>query len=75
MGTALATDRQHGSRRVLQIIFTLPLMAHYRLTGAILALVVIFLYDDTREFIRVRTAKYAFYAVYPAHLLLIALCS
>lgn len=50
-------------------------MAHYGLTGAILAGAVIFLYDGTRGFIRGWTAKYAFYVVYPAHLLLIALCT
>lgn len=71
-------DRHHiclPSQALLQIIFTLPLMAHYGLTGAIVAGAVIFLYDGTRGFIRGRTAKYAFYAVYPVHLLLIAVCS
>lgn len=71
-------DRHHvclPSQALLQIIFTFPLMAHYGLTGAFLAGAVIFLYDGTRGFIRGRTAKYAFYAVYPAHLLLIALCT
>ena len=68
-------ERQHicfPSQALLQIIFTIPLMAHYGLTGAILAGAVIFLYDGTRGFIRGRTAKYAFYAIYPVHLLLIA---
>lgn len=68
-------ERQHicfPSQALLQIIFTIPLMAHYGLTGAFLAGAVIFLYDGTRGFIRGRTAKYAFYAIYPAHLLLIA---
>ncbi len=70
-------ERQHicfPSQALLQIIFTIPLMAHYGLTGAILAGAVIFLYDGTRGFIRGKTAKYAFYAVYPVHLLLIAAC-
>ena len=68
-------ERQHicfPSQALLQIICTIPLMAHYGLTGAILAGAVIFLYDGTRGFIRGRTAKYAFYAIYPVHLLLIA---
>lgn len=63
------------SQALLQIIFTFPLMAHYGIAGAMLASAVIFLYDGTRGFIRGSTAKYAFYAIYPAHLLLIALCS
>lgn len=70
-------ERRHicfPSQALLQIIFAFPLMAHYGLTGAMLAGVVIFLYDGTRGFIRGKTAKYAFYAVYPAHLLLIAAC-
>lgn len=60
------------SQAVLQILFTFPLMAHYGIAGAMLASAVIFLYDGTRGFIRGNAAKYAFYAVYPIHLLLIA---
>lgn len=63
------------SQALLQIIFTFPLMAHYGIAGAMLASAVIFLYDGTRGFIRGSTAKYAFYTIYPAHLLLIAVCS
>ena len=57
---------------VLQILFTFPLMTHYGIAGAMLASAVIFLYDGTRGFIRGNAAKYAFYAVYPVHLLAIA---
>ena len=60
------------SQAVLQILFTFPLMAHYGIAGAVLASAVIFLYDGTRGFIRGNAAKYTCYAVYPAHLLLIA---
>lgn len=60
------------SQAVLQILFTFPLMAHYGIAGAMLASALIFLYDGTRGFIRGNAAKYVFYAVYPAHLLLIA---
>ncbi len=60
------------SQAVLQILFTFPLMSHYGIAGAVLASVVIFLYDGTRGFIRGNTAKYSFYAVYSAHLLAIA---
>lgn len=61
------------SQALLQIIFTFPLMAHYGIAGAVLASAVIFLYDGTRGFIRGNTAKYAFYAIYPVHLLMIAI--
>lgn len=61
------------SQAILQILFTFPLMAHYGIAGAFLASVVIFLYDGTRGFISGKVAKYAFYAVYPAHLLILAL--
>lgn len=60
------------SQAVLQILFTFPLMAHYGIAGTVLASAAIFLYDGTRGFIRGNAAKYAYYAVYPAHLLLIA---
>lgn len=60
------------SQAILQILFTFPLMVHYGVTGAMLASTVIFLYDGTRGCIRGTAAKYAFYAVYPAHLMLIA---
>lgn len=61
------------SQALLQIIFTFPLMARYGTAGAMLASAVIFLYDGTRGFIRGNTAKYVFYAVYPVHLLTIAI--
>lgn len=61
------------SQSILQIAFTLPLMAHYGVMGAILASTVIFLYDGRRGFIHSNVAKYSFYAVYPLHLILIAI--
>lgn len=70
-------ERRHicfPSQALLQIIFVFPLMAHYGQTGAMLAGAVIFLYDGTRGCIRGKIAKYAFYTVYPVHLLLIAAC-
>lgn len=57
--------------RLLQLAFTFPFMAHYGITGALLACSVIFLYDGTRGFIKSNLAKYGFYAFYPLHLLLI----
>lgn len=55
----------------LQLIFTFPLMMHYGIVGAILASVVIFLYDGTRGNIKGAAAKYSFYAFYPLHLLIL----
>ncbi|WP_289873705.1 hypothetical protein [uncultured Duncaniella sp.] len=56
-------------------MFTFPLMAHYGIAGALIASVIIFLYDGTRGFIRSKPAKYRFYAIYPVHLMLIWLIS
>lgn len=70
-------ERRHicfPSQALLQLILTFPLMAHYGVVGAMLASCVIFLYDGSRGFIRGKTAQHAFYAIYPAHLLLISLC-
>ena len=58
------------SQSLIQIIFTFPLMMHYGTLGAILASIVIFLYNGTRGHIKGAVAKYGFYAFYPAHLLL-----
>lgn len=57
---------------ILQIAFTLPFMMHYGTPGAIMVSCAIFLYDGTRGFISGKVAKYAFYVIYPIHLLLIA---
>ena len=59
------------SVRLLQLAFTFPFMAHYGITGALLACSIIFLYDGTRGFIKGSLAKYGSYAFYPLHLLLI----
>lgn len=56
---------------VIQILFTFPLMMHYGIAGAVLASIVIFLYDGTRGQIKGAVAKYSFYAFYPLHLMLI----
>lgn len=58
------------AQAVRQIIFTFPLMMHYGMAGAILASLVIFLYDGTRGHIKGAVAKYCFYAFYPFHMLL-----
>lgn len=61
------------SQAVMQILFTFPLMMHYGIAGAILASIVIFLYDGTRGQIKGAVAKYSFYAFYPLHLLFISM--
>lgn len=57
--------------RIIQILCASPLMMHYGSIGALLACMVILLYDGTRGFIKGNAAKYGFYAFYPVHLLLI----
>ena len=54
-----------------QLLFTFTLMMHYGFVGAILASIVIFLYDGTRGNIKGAVTKYSFYAFYPIHLSLL----
>ena len=61
------------SVRLLQLAFTFPFMAHYGITGTLLACSIIFLYDGTRGFIKGNLAKYGFYSFYPLHLIIIKL--
>ena len=60
-------------RPSLQVLFGLPLMYVYGMMGILMAFAVIFLYNGERGFIHGKPAKYAFYAFYPAHLMLIYL--
>ena len=58
----------------LLALFSIPLMYVYGLTGYLLALAVIATYNHQRGFIPQGNAwKYAFYAYYPANLILIRL--
>lgn len=61
------------SQALIQILFTFLLMIHYGIAGAILASIVIFLYDGTRGQIKGAVAKYSFYAFYPLPLFLLYL--
>lgn len=60
--------REH---RPLLLLFMLPLMIYYGIVGAIMAAIVLSLYDGTRGFIQGSTDKYGFYAFYPVHLFLL----
>lgn len=59
------------NQTVLQVLFAFPLMMNYGLAGALIASIMIFLYDGTRGAIKGDVAKYSFYAVYPLHLMMI----
>lgn len=54
----------------MQFFCTFALMMHYGIIGAVMAYMIIYLYDGTRGFIQVSIAKYGFYAFYPAHFIL-----
>jgi len=54
-----------------QVLFALPLMMYYGTVGALLVSTVILLYNGEWGFIKGKVAKYAFYAFYPTHLLVI----
>ena len=60
------------SCRMLPLICAFPLMMHYGVVGALMACLVLFLYDGTRGFIQGILAKYGFYAFYPLHLIIIS---
>ena len=57
----------------LLVLFGLPLMYEYGMMGMMMAFAVILLYNGERGFIHGKAAKYAFYAFYPVHLMLIYL--
>ena len=58
-------------RPELQALFGIPLMCEYGITGILMAFAVIWLYNGERGFIKGKAWKYAFYAFYPVHLMLI----
>ena len=58
-------------RPELQTLFGIPLMYEYGITGILMAFAVIWLYNGERGFIMGKAWKYAFYAFYPVHLMLI----
>lgn len=68
--TQAQADNLQG--RMVQILFTLPVMIHYGILGTLLVYVTILLYDGTRGIVNNNVLKYVFYAFYPVHL--IAIC-
>ena len=58
-------------RPELQTLFGFPLMCQYGILGIIAAFSCIWFYSGERGFIRGKAMKYAFYAFYPVHLMLI----
>ena len=59
--------------RGMQFFCTFVLMMHYGVIGAIMACMILYLYNGTRGFVQGSIAKYGFYAFYPIHILLINL--
>ncbi len=55
-------------RGFIQVLFTFPLMMRSGIIGAVLASIVILLYDARPGRLRGPVAKYSFYAFYPLHL-------
>lgn len=58
-------------RPELQTLFGIPLMYEYGLIGILMAFTVIWFYNGERGFIQGKAWKYAFYAFYPVHLMMI----
>lgn len=59
--------------RDMQFFCTFALMIHYGVIGAIMACVILYVYNGTRGFVQGSIAKYGFYAFYPVHLLFISM--
>ena len=58
-------------RPELQTLFGIPLMYEYGIMGVLVAFSVIWLDNGERGFIQGKAWKYAFYAFYPVHLMMI----
>ena len=54
----------------MQFFCTFALIMHYGVIGAVMACMILCLYNGTRGFIHGSIAKYGFYAFYPVHLIL-----
>ena len=56
--------------RGMQFFCTYALMMHYGMIGAVMACIVLYLYNGKRGFVQGNITKYEFYAFYPVHLFL-----
>ena len=57
--------------RGMQFFCTFALMMHFGVIGAILACMILYLYNGERGFVQGSIAKYGFYAFYPVHSMII----
>lgn len=55
----------------MQFFCTFALIMHYGVIGAVMACMILYLYNGTRGFIKAHKDKYAFYMFYPIHLQII----
>lgn len=58
--------------RGMQFFCTFVLMMHYGVIGAIMACMILYLYNRKRGFVQGSIAKYGFYAFYPIHLIILS---
>ena len=62
--------------RGMQFFCTFTLMMHYGVIGAVMACMILYLYNRKRGFVQGSIAKYGFYAFYPVHFILfIQICN
>lgn len=64
-------DHSFTYSRDMQFFCTFALMIHYGVIGAIMACMILYVYNGTRGFVQGSIAKYGFYAFYPVHLFVI----
>lgn len=58
--------------RGMQFFCTFVLMIHYGGIGAIMACMILYVYNGTRGFVQGSIAQYGFYAFYPIHLIVLS---
>lgn len=58
----------------MQLFCTFALMMHYGVIGAVMACMVLYIYNGERGFVQGSIAKYGFYAFYPIHLFFLSIC-
>ena len=58
--------------RDMQFFCTFALVIHYGVIGAVMACMILYVYNGTRGFVQGSIAKYGFYAFYPVHLIVLS---